>query len=255
MHRWWEAAADLVLGACCPLCGRPGLRPCRRCAAEIAPDPLVLRVGDLPVVAAGLHEGPRRDAVLAWKVAGASTLDPVMAHHLAWAVLTLLGAEPSVVLVPVPSTRRSRRERGRNLVTDLAVASAHRLTRVGVDASVRPVLRLCRQTRDQHALGRDERARNVAHSMRSVASPPGPVVVIDDVLTTGATLTEAVRALAAEGVTEILGAATLVAAVDGSAPVAGPPTHGLRSKEAERFRTLAVEQGVGHGNRGHRTQQ
>ncbi|GAA3532076.1 hypothetical protein AFL01nite_20130 [Aeromicrobium flavum] len=255
MRGWWQAAADLVLGACCPLCGGPGLRPCRPCAATIAPEPLVQHVGDLPVAVAGLHEGPRRDALLTWKVGGAATLDEVMAHHLAAAVLTLIGDGSSVTLVPVPSTRRSRRERGRDLVSDLATATARRLAVVGVDARVRPVLRLVRQPRDQHALGREERAHNLAGSMRCAAFPTGPVVVVDDVLTTGSTLAEAVRALSAEGAMEILGAATLVAAVEGCPPVASPPTHGLRSKQAERFRALAVEQGVGHGNRGHRTQQ
>lgn len=226
---WWQAAADLVLGACCPWCGAPGTRPCRGCAAAIAPEPVSLTVGDLEVVAAGLHEGPRREALLSWKVGGAASLDRVMAHHLAAAVVELIGEVSSVALVPVPSTRRSRRERGRDLVTDLARQSAGMLVDVGVDASVHGGLRLVRQTRDQHALGREERALNVAHSMRATGFPPAPVVVVDDVLTTGSTLVEAVRALRAQGPVEILGGATVVVAVPGSPAVAGHPSDGLRS--------------------------
>lgn len=153
-----------------------------------------------------------------------------MAHHLASAVVDVIGEASSVALAPVPSTRRSRRERGRALVTDLARDAAALLVDVGVEASVHRGLRLVRQTSDQHALGREERARNVAHSMRAEGFPPAPVVVVDDVLTTGATLVEAVRALRARGPVEILGGATVVAAVPGSPPVAGHPSDGLRSR-------------------------
>ncbi|MTB87801.1 ComF family protein [Aeromicrobium senzhongii] len=229
MRGWWQAAADLVLGVCCPLCGAPGLHPCRTCVAAVAPDPVVMDVGDVPVAVAGVHRGLRREALLAWKVGGAASLDPVIAHHLASAVVCLIGDVSSVTLVPVPSTRRSRRERGRELVTDLAASTARTLAGVGVDAQVRPVLRLRRQTRDQHALSRGDRALNVAGSMAAAAVPTGPVVVVDDVLTTGATLLEAVRALSASGAFPILGAAAVVMAQPGSTPVASHPGDGLRS--------------------------
>jgi len=230
MRGWWQAAADLVLGVCCPLCGAPGLHPCRTCVAAIAPDPVLLDVADVPVAVAGVHHGPRREALLAWKVGGAASLDPVIAHHLASAVVCLIGDASSVTLVPVPSTRRSRRQRGRDLVADLAASTARVLAGVGVEAGVGTVLRLRRQTRDQHALGRRERALNVTGAMVAVTVPTGPVVVVDDVLTTGATLLEAVRALSARGAFPILGAAAVVAAGTGSAPVAGHPGDGLRSR-------------------------
>lgn len=194
------------------------------------PEPVHVGSADLAVVAAGVHAGLRRDAVLAWKLRGASGLDPLMAHHLASAVLTLVGDAESVTLVPVPSTRRSRRERGRDLVADLAAAAARDLGRAGVDAAATRGLRLVRQTRDQHALGREERALNVARSMRASGRPRGPVVVVDDVVTTGSTLREAVRALGSRGEIEVLGAAALVVAHEGPPAVAGHPGDGLRSR-------------------------
>lgn len=230
MDRWWQAAADLVLGACCPLCEAPGGRVCRRCAASLPPEPVHVAAGDLEVVAAGVHAGSRRDAVLAWKLRAASGLDPLLAHHLAAAVLTLVGDAEAVTLVPVPSTRRSRRERGRDLVADLAVAAARDLTGIGLHGSARRCLRLVRQTADQHALGREERALNLARSMRATALPTGPVVVVDDIVTTGSTVREAVRALASRGDVEVLGAAALVVAEQGGPAVAGHPVDGLRSR-------------------------
>lgn len=230
MDRWWQAAADLVLGACCPLCETPGGRVCRRCAASLPPDPVHVAAGDLEVVAAGIHSGSRRDAVLAWKLRAVSGLDPLVAHHLAVAVLTLVGDADAITLVPVPSTRRSRRERGRDLVADLAAAAARDLSGIGLDVSAQRCLRLVRQTADQHALGRDDRARNLARSMRATALPKGPVVVVDDVVTTGSTVREAVRALASQGQVEVVGAAALVVADEGAPAVASHPGVGLRSR-------------------------
>lgn len=227
MRTWWAAAADLVLGAGCPLCRSNGPGVCRACVEAIAPSPVCVDVPGLTAVAAGRHEGALRDALLTWKVGGELLLDDVMAHHLATSVLALVGDLPAVGLVPVPSTRRSRRERGRDLVAVLAGRTAVALSAVGVDARVHRPLRLVRQTRDQHALGRAARTRNVDRSMRFAGPlPTGPVVVVDDVVTTGATLTEAVRALAAGGVTEVLG----VAAVVGAGAVASRPFEGLSSK-------------------------
>lgn len=219
----WRAALDLVLGASCPRCGDAGAGVCRACTTELAPEPVPVLVDGLEVVAAGAHAGERRDALLAWKVGGEAGFDAMMAHHLATAVLVLIGDAPAVTLVPVPTTRRSRRERGRDLVGDLARGAATRLGEIGVEAQARSLLRLTRQPRDQHALDRDERRRNVARSMR-VVSPPtgGPLVVVDDVVTTGATLSEAVRALSARGPAEVLGGAALA--------VASHPGDGLRSR-------------------------
>jgi len=223
MGELWRAALDLVLGAGCPRCGDPGSGVCRPCTSELVPEPVAVPLEGLDVVAAGLHAGERRDALLAWKVGGEVGFDALMAHHLATAVLVLIGDAPAVGLVPVPTTRRSRRERGRDLVGDLARDAASRLTRVGVDAQVLSVLRLVRQPRDQHALDRHQRRRNVTGSMRARTPPSGrALVVVDDVVTTGATLLEAVRALSGCDSTQVLGGAALA--------VASHPGDGLRSR-------------------------
>lgn len=223
MGELWRAALDLVLGACCPLCGQPGAGACRRCATALAPEPSPVTLGAFEVVAAGTHTDARRDALLAWKVGGEVALDALMAHQLAAAVLVLLEDGPSVGLVPVPTTRRSRRERGRDLVADLAARTATVLAEVGVDARVERLLRLTRQTRDQHALDRSSRRRNLAGSMRSSEPPRGvPLVLVDDVVTTGATLLEAARAVSRWGPAEVLGGAALA--------VASHPAEGIRSR-------------------------
>jgi len=115
-------------------------------------------------------------------------------------------------------------------MADLAVAAARDLAGIGLDASARRCLRLVRQTADQHALGREDRTRNLARSMRATALPGSPVVVVDDVVTTGSTVREAARALASQGDVEVLGAAALVVADEGAPAVASHPVVGLRSR-------------------------
>jgi predicted amidophosphoribosyltransferase len=107
-----------------------------------------------------------------------------------------------VVLVPVPTSRRSRRTRGCDLADDLARASARLLRRTGVDVVVEQALTHGRDTADQAGLGADARWANVSGAYRprgTLRSAGRDVVVVDDIVTTGATLAEAVRALVAAG--------------------------------------------------------
>ena len=195
------AAADLLLGATCPGCAAPSRTVCARCLRAVVPAPRMVLDAPVPVVSAGAHAGTLREVVIAWKEHGRRGLTPVLAHLAAAAVVALVDDAPSVQLVPVPTSRRSRRARGTDVVADLSTTTARLLGDVGLDcAATRGLLRMRRQTRDQADLGASERATNladafVATSPGSTAGVPRPVVVLDDVVTTGATLAESVRAL------------------------------------------------------------
>ncbi|MBW1603256.1 ComF family protein [Streptomyces sp. JJ66] len=110
-----------------------------------------------------------------------------------------------VLLVPVPSARRSVAARGHDPVRRLARAAASALRSTGVAARAAAVLCQHRPVADQARLTPGERHRNLAGAL-TVA--PGAVrllgaaravVVVDDLVTTGASLAEAVRALTAAG--------------------------------------------------------
>jgi predicted amidophosphoribosyltransferase len=107
-----------------------------------------------------------------------------------------------VVLVPVPTSRRSRLARGADVVDQLACAAAGLLRGAGADVTVRQALGVARRTADQSGLGALDRARNLAGAF-ALRSDKGladcTVVVVDDIVTTGATIAEAVRALTAAG--------------------------------------------------------
>jgi predicted amidophosphoribosyltransferase len=204
-------AADLLLGARCAGCGGPALHLCRSCGEIVRPRPFEAYPGDpdrsgpgpaVPVVAAGAHAGVLRRVVVAWKEEGVTRLTDVLAHHLAAAVVTqLVGGRP-VVLVPVPTSRRSRRARGRDHVDELARSAARLLRRTGVDVEVEQRLAYARATDDQAGLDANARYSNLqgAFRVRGAGRHRGrDVVVVDDIATTGATVVEAVRALRAVG--------------------------------------------------------
>lgn len=111
-----------------------------------------------------------------------------------------------VLLVPVPSRRRVVRRRGHDPLLRVTRAAAARLRRQGTLATCRQLLIPRGRVRDQSTLGAVDRAANLSGSMRArpgvsaAVVPGGWVVVVDDVLTTGATAREAQRALEQAGV-------------------------------------------------------
>ncbi|RLV54806.1 ComF family protein [Aeromicrobium phragmitis] len=201
MRSWLDAAADLVIGAQCPGCARPGLGICRRCADRLRPVPRRVPVAGagLTVVAAGEYRGVGERVVRRWKGAGHRPSAQWAAHAVATCVVEL-GVE-SPLLVPVPATRRSRRRRGTWLVDDLARDASALLRRhARMDASVAHLVRLRRQTADQRGLGLIERSRNTRGAFAARrATGLRPVVIVDDVVTTGATMQAVAVALAVAG--------------------------------------------------------
>jgi len=214
---WIAALGDLVLGADCPGCGRAELGLCRRCLAELRPDPAETpSIGvDLRVIASGDYSGVTERVVRRLK-------GPGHAHAAAWASAALASSVAAhglddVALTPVPATRRSRRRRGGWLVKDLTLGAIPLLRAVGVRAELTPVVRMSRQTRDQRGLGIIERARNTRGAFRAAPGTGRQVLITDDVVTTGATLQAVAVALETAG-----------HAVAGAAVVAATPPHFVR---------------------------
>jgi predicted amidophosphoribosyltransferase len=205
-----RAAGDLLLGSACPGCGAAGWGLCEACAAELAGRREVRwSVGGVHVAAAAEYEDVWRSCLIAYKERRAWRLSRPLGAALAWATAGLLPGGGAVALAPVPSAPATVRERGEDVTWRLAREASVWLRRAGVDARPTRALRHSRAVWDQSHLDATERERNLAGGMVAVAGTV-PVIVVDDITTTGATLREAVRAVQASG-TPVWGAAVVAA--------------------------------------------
>ncbi len=157
---------------------------------------MLVRHPDVGIVAAvGRYDGGLAAAIRDWKLAGRRDLTDPLGEALASAVAVLTGSGAVVSAIPVPVRPASRRRRGCDLIAELAAAAQRRVP--GLE--VVPALRWDRAVSEQVGAPAEARRANLAGAMRAVGPLAGPAVVIDDVLTTGATLTEATRAVRAAG--------------------------------------------------------
>lgn len=195
---------DLVLPLQCGGCGAASTRWCESCAADLAvrsdePHLLAPRIDPgVPAFSLGRYAGARRRAVVAVKEHGRADLIPPLAaalqtglvHLLTWGIL-----EVPLTVVPAPTRRAAARRRGGDPVTRMAQAAAAGLPGVTVVTALRTRAFVA----DSVGLSSSDRQRNIAGRVKVVRAVAGEVLLVDDIVTTGATACESVRVLHGAG--------------------------------------------------------
>jgi predicted amidophosphoribosyltransferase len=208
---------DVLVPRECGGCRTRGVLWCADCARQSRDGPRRVRPEfepGVPVYSGGRYGGPRRCAVLAAKAGGRRDMAVPLGEQLARLLAQLcrsgaLAPRRGLRLVPAPTRARSSRMRGGDPVLRFAAVASRALPKTDVE----DLLRYRPGVRDSVGLDAAERRTNVRGKVR-VRAVPTPAegrltVLVDDVLTSGATACEAVRALAAA---DVLVAAVVVIA-------------------------------------------
>jgi ComF family protein len=192
-------ALAVLLPVECAGCGADDRALCDACRAALVPEVSSRLVEPALRVWSGLeYDGVARSVVLALKqqrADAAAALAPALA-----AAVRASGAGPGVTVVAVPGTRAAYRRRGYDPVRLLLARSGLAASRVFAPA--RP--HVAQKSLDVE--GRDRNLRGAFRVRRAVAGRR--ILLIDDVVTTGATLREAARVLREAGA-EVVGAAVV----------------------------------------------
>lgn len=212
LRRTLATALDLIFPQACGGCGRHGFGLwCADCAAAVS----LLTGSDgrreleftsncappfaFAIYTAARYAGPAREAIHAFKFGATPHLADVFADWLTdiWHAHDV----QADVIVPVPLHPARERERGYNQSAWLA----ERLARSVGCACAPRALRRIRKTEQQAQLSAETRAHNVtgAFSANRLVLDSKQVLIIDDVFTTGATLTACAQACAAAGATAV----------------------------------------------------
>jgi ComF family protein len=193
----------------CAGCGSADRGLCEQCQLELEPAVTPRTLPDGSTVFTALrYEGVVRRTLLALKESGRTDLVKPLSHAFGAAIDRAaadraergLAGESRAELLAVPTSRAAWRRRGYDPVALLC-------KRAGYEPA--KVLRSSRATLSQKTLGLDDRALNLHESMKSRTPLRGrSFILVDDIVTTGATFIEAARAVHAAG-GEVVGHAAL----------------------------------------------
>ena len=196
---------NFVLPSRCASCDRPGSDLCDQCFSEISIALHEFQIHGLPGFAVTKYTPLISNVLVSFKEKGQFALSKTLAALFSEVVSLLPKFESPVYLVPAPSSPENFARRGFQPALLLATEIAKKHPEFRVMNS----LVFSREVRDQVGLSGSQRLANLDSSMRLNQSVTGRVCyLVDDVVTTGATATQAARTLLLGGA-QVAGILTL----------------------------------------------
>ena len=200
-----RALQEIIFPSRCLGCGQLGLEICSLCRKNWHPH--IYRqwsqhLPTFPIYSAVTYSPIAGKVLLAAKENNLVIADQLIYKALGHSLTSALREIGGDFLIPIPSRRSVARSRGRQFIAALTYQLS---AETGLPAYEN--LEHIRRVRDQSSLDAKSRFHNLDGSMKSLNFLSGKAIVIDDLVTTGATLQEAVRALRDRGI-EVAAAVT-----------------------------------------------
>lgn len=202
-----ESINQLLFPSRCISCKELGSTLCLECKKEWNPSVYRQRFSQHPELwvysAISYSEVPSR-VLLAAKESHIKAADLLVADAIEYALAEWLKVDWADTLIPIPSRKSAARKRGRQFIEEIAQSVA-----ANSGLAIASPLQHSRLVRDQSGLGSQQRRNNLSGALVVSGSHNGlgRAILVDDLVTTGATLDEAARALRYAGI-EVIGAVT-----------------------------------------------
>ncbi len=189
---------DLIFTPSCIACAKLGLIVCQQCLADLAE----VRRDDLAnvdeLICANPYQGWLRERLIEYKSG-----NYVLGRGLAQIVIErCLRKLPNVPIVPIPTSSEKLRIRQIDTVGHIA----KQIKLISLDSHISPVLQLRKNIVDQVGLSKSQRLENLKNAFICKRGVNGSFILLDDVVTTGATMTSAALALKSAGAKRVYAA-------------------------------------------------
>ena len=197
---------ELIYPSICLCCGKTGVKICHNCSKYWLANPNKSKVENKCLFFVTTYDETTSPIILAAKESGNREAIKLIARSIAssisFAILNLGIAQP-INLVTIPSQLSAIRRRGRDHIKDLVQEVIIQLNQQNIDAIYLPILKPIKKIKDQSDLNGLQRKENMSQAFIVKSSPisQSAVILIDDLVTTGASIHEGVRALSEAKIT------------------------------------------------------
>jgi predicted amidophosphoribosyltransferase len=195
-----KSLQQLLYPASCLVCQKPNQLICPSCISTWQQPIKTGQVQKIPIYFSTYYSVESAKIILSAKENGNAVARHLLANALSNAIERVISdfkLQESITLITIPSRKSAIRKRGRDHINQLAAEVISLVNIDGVEISNLNMLRLNKSIEDQSKLNKGERAANLSGAYLAISpeTPPKNLIIIDDLITTGASVQEAVRAL------------------------------------------------------------
>lgn len=207
--------SELVFPKFCIICCRGGVKICLECSSNWTAKPHKIKLGDTNLYFIKDYDSEAAKVTLLAKENHNKEAINLISFSIFLSIKALISESKlsqTINIVTIPSSAKTIMKRGRDNISDICNKVIELLRKEGINANNSPVLTQVRRVLDQSKLNRVERIRNLdyAYGLKKKQLDGNSCILMDDLITTGSSLSEAIRALSEAKIT-ILGAVTACA--------------------------------------------